>query len=311
MSMQIGKIKPVATIVAQFAAGVEVEAIQHEGKLFLPVTTMGDFASKESAPEVEDDVEETEKPSKKSAASSAIKVYSEDELMEMDVKEMKKILKELGIDPDDFDGKNTNKKLRKLIIDAQAGSETSDDEDDDDEKPAKKSKTAKKDDSEDDDDDDDVIDKVADILDEYDGGKINTKKATTKLTSLLSAPAEKVSKLLDAFDDDDDVDIDTWAKKFVKKFATVEDDDDDEDEKSSKKKKAGKKDKSSKNLVEIEDLQKGDRVNVYWADKENMDWYKGTVKSVKGDKVTIAYDDDTEDVLDPEVNTEIELLDEE
>lgn len=35
--MVFRKIKPVATIVAQFAAGVEVECIQHEGKMFMPV----------------------------------------------------------------------------------------------------------------------------------------------------------------------------------------------------------------------------------------------------------------------------------
>lgn len=40
--MVFGKIKPVATIVAQFAAGVEVECIQHEGKMFMPVIA-GDF----------------------------------------------------------------------------------------------------------------------------------------------------------------------------------------------------------------------------------------------------------------------------
>ena len=44
--MVIGKIKPTATIVAQFAAGVEVEAIQHEGKMYLPVVGMGEFSTK-------------------------------------------------------------------------------------------------------------------------------------------------------------------------------------------------------------------------------------------------------------------------
>lgn len=40
--------------------------------------------------------------------------------MDMDVKELTKILKNgFKINPDDFDGKNTNKKLRNLILDAQ------------------------------------------------------------------------------------------------------------------------------------------------------------------------------------------------
>lgn len=48
--------------------------------------------------------------------------YTEDGLKDMSPKELATILKrEFNIDPDDFDGKNTNKKLRDLILDAQAG----------------------------------------------------------------------------------------------------------------------------------------------------------------------------------------------
>ena len=41
--MKIGKLKPTATIVAQFPANVEIEAISHEGKMFLPIMGMGEF----------------------------------------------------------------------------------------------------------------------------------------------------------------------------------------------------------------------------------------------------------------------------
>lgn len=316
--MQIGKIRPVATIVAQFTAGVDVEAIQHEGKLFLPVTTMGEFATKETAPVVEDETEEEAPKSKKKKAAAVeddddttdeTKIYTEDELMDMEPKEIKKILKDLDIDPDDFDGKNTNKKLRKLILDAQAGS--SDTEDDDDEEKPKSKKSAKKEADDDDESTGDNTSKVADILDDYDGGKINTKKATAKLAELLSANEKDVAKLLDKFDDDEDGDIDDWAKKITKKLSSSEDDDDEEeDEKPAKKGKAAKKEKEEE-LVEPEDLKKGDRVSVYWADEDNKCWYDGKVKSIKGSKITIAYDDDTEEVLDPEVNTKIKILDEE
>lgn len=332
--MQIGKIKPVATIVAQFAAGVEVEAIQHEGKLFMPVTTMGEFATKESAPVDHEDAPES-KPSKKSGkkeskseATDEVQTYTEDELTDMDVKELKKILKGLEIDPDDFDGKNTNKKLRKLILDAQAEAGDADEDDDDDdeqeeEKSAKKSGKASKskkddddeeeeDDDESDDSDDDLSDKVADILDEYDGGKINTKKATSKLAETLGGDKDAIAKMLDKFDDDEDGDISEWADKFVSKFAASDDDEDDEDDKPAKKR--GKKDEDEDDddddLVEISELKKGDRVNIWWDDEDNKAWYKGTVKSVKGKKVTVAYDDDTEDVLDPEVHTQIKLIEE-
>ena len=334
--MQFGKIKPVATIVAQFAAGVETEAIQHEGKLFLPVTTLGTFATKESAPVSTDEVEEEEettssKPRETSSKKPITKSYDEDDLIDMDVKELKGILSDLEIDPNDFDGKNTNKKLRKLILDAQKGAGTTEDEDeedeDEDEAPKKKSaKKAKKEveDEEDDEEEDSekssgsVTSKVEEILDDYDGGKINTKKATAKLAELLSAEPTKVGKLLDAFDDDDEETITDWSKKFVKKLAKTDDDEEeDDDEKPAKKsKKKAKKveedeDDEDEDLVEISELKKGDRVNVFWADEDNNEWYKGTVKSVKGSKVTVAYDDDTEDALDPEVNTKIQLLDEE
>lgn len=327
--MQFGKIKPVATIVAQFAAGVETEAIQHEGKLFLPVTTLGTFATKESAPGSTDEVEEettSSKPSETSSKKSVTKSYDEDELMDMDVKELKGILSDLEIDPDDFDGKNTNKKLRKLILDAQKGTgttESDEDDEDEEEEEAPKKKAVKKVKNEVEDDDEDekssgsVTSKVEEILDDYDGGKINTKKATAKLAELLSAEPTKVGKLLDEFDDDEDVTITDWAKKFVKKLAKSDDAEDEEDEKPAKKsKKKAKKveedeEDEDEDLVEISELKKGDRVNVFWADEDNNDWYEGTVKSVKGSKVTVTYDDDTEDVLDPEVNTKIKLLDEE
>jgi hypothetical protein len=51
--MVFGKIKPVATIVAQFAAGVEVECIQHEGKMFMPVIA-GDFDTVDDGKKIED-----------------------------------------------------------------------------------------------------------------------------------------------------------------------------------------------------------------------------------------------------------------
>lgn len=60
--------------------------------------------------------------------------------MDMDIKELTKILKnDFKINPDDFDGKNTNKKLRNLILDAQEkGGDNSSDAEAEDEKPAPK-----------------------------------------------------------------------------------------------------------------------------------------------------------------------------
>ena len=93
--MVIGKIKPAATVVAQFAAGIEVEAIQHEGKIFLPVIAMGEFATKDTGdtapkktePVVEKSSKKTEEKASDEKPSTA-KTYTEDELMEMSTKDL-------------------------------------------------------------------------------------------------------------------------------------------------------------------------------------------------------------------------------
>ena len=325
--MKTTKIKPTATIVAQFAAGVEVTAISHEGNLYLPVISLGELAPKESAPTSDDDDKEetTEKKSdpKKESAESSSKTYTEDELMDMDVKALTKILKDdFGIDPSDYDGKNTNKKLRKLILDAQDGTEEADDEDEEEQpkkspkKSSKKSEDKEEDEDKESDDDDDLAVKAGDILDDYDAGKNSKKKATSLLMKLVGTDdTDGVSKFLDKFDDDEDGDIDDYAQKFVDKFSDSDDDedeDDDEEKEEAPKKRHSKKSEKKEDdeeYVAIEDLNKGDRVSVWW-DDENKDWFDGTVKSVRGGKVTVAYDDDTEDVLDPKVNTKIKVLDE-
>lgn len=316
--MVIGKMKPVATIVAQFAAGVEVEAIQHEGKMFLPVMGLGEFAASDDAPEKParpakkaepaPDAEDEKAPAKKSEAKG--KQYTKDELMEMESKELVKILKnDFGINPDDFDGKNTNKKLRDLILDAQKnGGKKSDDEDTEDEKPAKKSpaKKSAKDEDEDGDgdgDSDDTVTKVGDILEEFDEGKKNKKKTVAAILALADGDVDedKITELVEGFEEDGDADIDETAEKIAdvlsgKKPAKA----------APKSRKAKKEEKEE--LVDPEDLEKGDRVSVWWDDEDNKAWYDGTVKSIKKGVVTIAYDDDTEDEIDPEVHTKIKRL---
>lgn len=292
--MVIGKIKPTATIVAQFAAGVEVDAIQHEGKMFLPVVAMGEFASKEPAPETPSsktttkEVKEVEETSKETAKT----VYTEEELMEMDSKVLVKLLKdEYGIDPADHPGKNTNKKLRDLILNAQ---EESDDDDDDESDDAEEDTEETSEES--------LADKVADLLEDFDAGKKNRKKTIAALVALTEdADEDKVGELLTEFEDDADADIDEMAQTIADVL----------EGKSKKTKKTEKKSKKSKkdeeDLVEVEDLEVGDRVSVWW-DDDNQDWYDGEVKSIKKGKVVIAYDDDTEDAIDPEVHTKIKRL---
>lgn len=299
--MTIGKMKPVATIVAQFAAGVEVEAIQHEGKVFLPVIGLGEFASKgDDAPErhTPATAAPTSKDENNGDATTESKVYTEDELMDTDTKELVRICKEeFGIDPNDTEGKNTNKKLRKLILDAQENDEKT-------EKEAPTTKKSSKSDKEDEGNgDDDLTDKVADLLEDFDAGKKNKKKTIAAIVALCDddVDEDKVTELVEHFEEDADADLDETAKDIADVL-------NGEVEKKPAKKspKRGKK-KEDEDLVDVDDLEVGDRVSVWW-DDDNQEWFDGEVKSIKKGKVTIAYDDDTEDVIDPEVHTKIKRL---
>lgn len=299
--MTIGKMKPVATIVAQFAAGVEVEAIQHEGKVFLPVIGLGEFASKgDDAPErhTPATAAPTSKDEDNGDDTAASKVYTEDELMDTDTKELVRICKEeFGIDPNDTEGKNTNKKLRKLILDAQENDEKT-------EKEAPTTKKSSKSDKDDEDNgDDDLTDKVADLLEDFDAGKKNKKKTIAAIVALGDddVDEDKVAELVEHFEEDADADLDETAKDIADVL-------NGEVEKKPAKKspKRGKK-KEDEDLVDVDDLEVGDRVSVWW-DDDNQEWFDGEVKSIKKGKVTIAYDDDTEDVIDPEVHTKIKRL---
>lgn len=281
--MTIGKMKPVATIVAQFAAGVEVEAIQHDGKVFLPVIGLGEFAKDDDdapAHHTPTTAAPASKKEDKGDDTTTSKVYTEDELMDTDTKELMRICKdEFGIDPNDTEGKNTNKKLRKLILDAQENG------------------------AGDGDNDDDLTDKVADLLEDFDAGKKNKKKTIAAIVALCDEDVDedKVTELVDHFEEDADADLDETAKDIADVLNGKV-----EKNPAKKSPKRGKK-KEDEDLVDVDDLEVGDRVSVWW-DDDNQDWFDGEVKSIKKGKVTIAYDDDTEDVIDPEVHTKIKRL---
>ena len=298
--MVIGKIRPTATIVAQFAAGVEIEAIQHEGKMYLPVVGMGEFTSKEEvapSPAPKPEPATSAAPKKDGAA----KTYTKEELMDMDSRDLVKICKDgFGINPDDFDGKNTNKKLRDLILNAQANggaksapapaAEESADSDEGDDSGASST--------------DDLADQIGEILEDFDAGKKNKKKTISAICGLVDdADADAVTELVEKFEEDADADLDEMAEKIAKVLSAEK----EEEEKPAPKKGPGRKKSADEDLVAPEDLQVGDRVSVWWND-DNKEWFDGEVKSIRKGKVTIAYDDDTEEVIDPEVHTKIKRL---
>lgn len=309
--MTIGKMKPVATIVAQFAAGVEVEAIQHDGKVFLPVIGLGEFATKDDAPAYHTPTTAAptskKKEEDKGDDTTTSKVYTEDELMDTDTKELMRICKdEFGIDPNDTEGKNTNKKLRKLILDAQendGNEETDEEEAPVTKKPSKSAKSDKKDDDEEDEDGDDLTDKVADLLEDFDAGKKNKKKTISAIVALCDddVDEDKITELIEHFEEDGDADLDETAKDIADVLNGKV-----EKKPAKKSPKRGKK-SEDEDLVDADDLEVGDRVSVWW-DDDNQEWFDGEVKSIKKGKVIIAYDDDTEDAINPEVHTKIKRL---
>lgn len=297
--MVIGKIKPTATIVAQFAAGVEVEAIQHEGKMYLPVVGMGEFSTKEDIP-ARPAAPAPSKPApakEEKPATASDKSYTKEELMDMESKELVKICKEeFGINPDDFDGKNTNKKLRDLILDAQKNGDVKKDETegDGDEKPVNEDSN--------DGGNDELIDQVAEILEDFDAGKKNKKKTISAICGLVDyADEDSITELVEKFEDDADADLDEMAEGIAK---ILNGEKEKPVPKKSSKRSPKKKDED---LVAPEDLEVGDRVSVWWND-DNQEWFDGEVKSIKKGKVIISYDDDTEDAIDPEVHTKIKRL---
>lgn len=303
--MVIGKIKPTATIVAQFAAGVEVEAIQHDGRMFLPVVSMGDFTTKESSSVKDDVASPASTPTKKETNEGAekpkseSKKYTEDELMETSTKELLRICKEeFGINPDDKGGKNTNKKLRGLILDAQENSDDSATDKDNTDEVASDSDSDSSDEGK-----DDMFNDVADILEDFDAGKKNKKKAIAAICALSDdADKDAVVELIEKFEEDTDVDIDEIAESIVKVLKSEE----KETKKTTSRRKRSK-DEDDEELVDVEDLEVGDRVSVWW-DDDNKEWFDGEVKSIKKGKVIIAYDDDTEEAIDKEIHTKIKRL---
>lgn len=322
--MVIGKIKPTATLVAQYPANCEVDAIEHDGRLFLPVVSLGAFTptkeedpkpAKKSAPTFEEATREPAAVSPAPAVSEAevseddtqdeLPVYAERDLMEMPTKELLAICDKLGIDPDAQEGKNTNKKLRLLILDAQEGM-----------KPAPKT-TSKSVSKADDDTDDlpfedsmpksaktkDFTHDVAKVLEAFDNGDMNEKKSLATIKGYAPSDdydEEGVEKAFREFADNSEADIMDIAQQISDALNS---------QSGEEVAEVGSKEEPAGELVEPSQLHVGDRVSVYWADEANKCWYSGEVSAMRRGKPTIKYDDGTESMLG-EHNTKIMLIEE-
>jgi hypothetical protein len=258
-------------------------------------------------PVSDDDEEETPKPKAKAAEPKTKaapveekeedeQVYSEADLKEMDVKALMQICKERGIEVP-AEGKNTNAKLRNLILAAQDGA---DDEEAEEEAPKSKKASAGKATS--------LRDKVLDVLEQLDSADITEAKAVKSIVELSEEADEKaVKKIIKSFLDDDKMDIEEVADNIVASFEGGEDDEEEEAPKS-KKKDAKKKDADEEEGEEVDpaELQKGDKVSVFW--KSYKEWFNGEVVSTRGG-VKVKYDEDGAiEMLDAEETPKVKLL---
>jgi len=287
------KFQPACNVILQMNAFQEVEAIENEGKMYvLYPTPLINGSSKDDSDDMDKSLAKGGKKAEKEVAPKKRKTYTEDEMIGMDTKELVKIAREeFDIEPDDFEGKNSNKKVRLLILEAQDGGskEADEDDEDEDEKPAKsKAKGGKK--ASDDDDEDEPKTKpkskdsgansaIVAILKKLDSNKIDEDEAAEQLTEL---GVKKASKLVDEFLDSADVSVEEFAAKIAGGGTS----------KSSAKEEPAPAKKGKSKTVDIEELEEGDEVEVYFDDEDS--WEAGTVEQVKKGKVKISYDDDTE-----------------
>jgi len=194
--------------------------------------------------------------------------------------------------------------------------EEDEDEEEEEEKPAKKSKKADK----------EPVkkvgsakDEITDVITAFDEGDLIQAKAVNKLMVLTGKSKGALDKILTEFSDDEDGEIKTVVKKLM--AASSEDEEEEEEEekptKKSKKAVAGKKKTAKENLVEPDELEKGQKVSVYWGtDPENGEvydeWFTGVVKSIKGGVPTFKWDEDGEvNEYDEELMEKIKLVDDE
>lgn len=306
------KIKMVATIAAQYMVNSEVEGIVHEGTFYVPLLPgiegggKSEGSSTASTSRTESAASETKAAPAKSAPVKSAKVYTEDEMMSMDSKDLEKILStsypKVVIDPAT---KNTNKKLRLLILDAQeeGGAETEEEEEKEETAPATRggrgsapaTKLAGK----------ELKAKISDILLKLDDGKTMDEETAVKELAKIGGDAKVLAKIVDKFMTSPKEPISTFEGQL---FDEIEGDGGAEDEDDAPTKKAPvKKAAAKKTSVTADELEVGQRVGVWWVDNDGF--FDGEVAKIDRKGVLIKYDDGTEEYLDAKNNTEIELLD--
>ena len=168
------QVKMRAAVVINHAAGSTAEVIVDGGVMYYPAIESADFGGDSVKPtksKASTDAEDEDEPAPKKSVTkstgkkSAKVLMTDEEIGEMDEEQLEQLLKNIGEDPDDYDGKASHKKNVAIAIGVQpddgfdakdlpedAGEEAEEAED---EKPAKKKIISKKKDEEEEEADDD------------------------------------------------------------------------------------------------------------------------------------------------------------
>lgn len=284
-----------SNIIAQLPAGVEADVvIGDDGTVYIPAFSMPgitDSASNgTSAP-----AKKTETPSEESAPSSGSDVENldEDQMMEMEIQELLDHAKELGIDVNETKGRNTNKKVRLLILEAQKSAA-----------PAKKASKS----DEDDDDDEKGAEAISAVLDKYETEEITEKEAVKKLVG-LDIDKDTAKKAIDDFQENPEIEIDDLAKQLAEGTYGSDETEEPAAEKTSRRGKGKKASKKKSGVIDpdnFDDLEVGDELAVKCSDGE----FDCEVKSNKDGKVVLHFpeteeEEASDDKLDAEYYTEV------
>jgi hypothetical protein len=304
------KFTPKVSVVASMAAGVETEVIIDEnGIMYTPFGDVSAFsnavkAAPSSAPassgaKAGKDVDDDDAPKASAAKTSASKVYTEEELMDMDAKkDLEPMCHKLGIDIPE-EGKNTNAKLRKLILAHQKENGSSAPKEEPKETPktgrgAAKATSAKS-----------SVDKISEILEQVDDEKMTQEEGEEAVLELTDSKELKkaVRKIYNTFIDDNTLEIADVAKDIAKVIDVTA------TEETPKSGRGAAKAAPSKKIVTEdfdENLEVGNKVSVFW--KEEDEWFEGEVASIsKKGIVEIDYEDGTSSELDDN-NTKVKIL---
>jgi hypothetical protein len=288
--MQKVKITLTGALVVQFLAETVIEGLRdpETGAIYVPMnSSLSIEGAKEVSPVAETRAEApaaTSKPASTKAAptkpAATGKTYTEDELMEMDVKELEKLCVKMDIDPSSTPGKNTNKKLRLLILEKQEGGEEPEEEEVPEGEEIDRTKVLK------------VFKELSDV-------DIDANKAITRLTNLGVNP-ETAKKVVKKFTSDSEMTEDDAADLVIPES-------DEPEEKPTRKGPGSGKAKSQpkEELIEdFADLEEEDKVKVWW--ESQQDYFTGVVSKVNKKGVYVTYDaDGEEEILDEEDNTEV------